>query len=57
MNSQSRYNTHYQEWRRENETHQINTDSESNDGQDSYTSNKSNDNSSDNEILLCQQKV
>jgi hypothetical protein len=39
-----------------NETHQINTDNESNDGQDSYISNKSHDNTSDNEFYFANQK-
>jgi hypothetical protein len=55
-NSQRRYNTHYQERRRENETHQINTDNESNDGQDTYISNRSNDNASNNEFYFAGKK-
>jgi hypothetical protein len=55
-NSQCRYNTRYQERRRENETHQIDTDNESNDGQDTYISNQSNDNASDNEFYFADEK-
>jgi hypothetical protein len=40
----------------ENETHQINTDNESNDGQDTYISNQSNDNASDNEFYFADKK-
>jgi hypothetical protein len=40
----------------ENETHQINTDNESNDGQDTYISNQSNDNASDNEFYFADEK-
>jgi hypothetical protein len=54
--SQHRNSTHYQERRRENETHQIDTDNESNDGQDSYISNQSNDNASDNEFYFANKK-
>jgi hypothetical protein len=55
-NSQHRYNTRYQERRRENETHQIDTHNESNDGQDTYISNRSNDNASDNEFYFAHEK-
>jgi hypothetical protein len=41
---------------RENETHQINTNNESNDGQDIYISNQSNDNASDNEFYFADKK-
>jgi hypothetical protein len=41
---------------RENETHQINTNNESNDGQDIYISNQSNDNASDNEFYFANKK-
>jgi hypothetical protein len=54
--SQHRYITHYQERRRENKTHQIDTDNKSNDGQDSYVSNKSHDNTSDNEFYFADKK-
>jgi hypothetical protein len=40
----------------ENETHQIDTDNESNDGQDTYISNQSNDNASDNEFYFADKK-
>jgi hypothetical protein len=55
-NSQRRYSTRYQERCRENETHQIDTDNESNDGQDTYISNQSNDNASDNEFYFADKK-
>jgi hypothetical protein len=45
-----------QEQCRENETHQINTDNESNDGQDTYISNRSNDNASNNEFHFADKK-
>jgi hypothetical protein len=41
---------------RENETHQIDTDNESNDRQDSYILSKSNDNSSDYEFYFANKK-
>jgi hypothetical protein len=55
-NSQCRYNTCYQEQRRENETHQIDTDNESNDGQETYISNQSNDDASNNEFYFADEK-
>jgi hypothetical protein len=55
-NSQCRYNTRYQERCRENETHQIDTDNESNDGQETYISNQSNDNASNNEFYFADKK-
>jgi hypothetical protein len=55
-NSQRRYSTRYQERCRENETHQIDTDNESNDGQDTYILNQSNDNASDNEFYFADKK-
>jgi hypothetical protein len=45
-----------QEQCRENETHQINTDNESNDGQDTYISNRSNYNASNNEFYFADEK-
>jgi hypothetical protein len=55
-NSQRRYNTRYQEQCIENETHQIDTDNESNDGQDTYILNQRNDNASDNEFYFANKK-
>jgi hypothetical protein len=55
-NSQCRYNTRYKERRRENKTHQINTDNESNNGQETYISNQSNDDASDNEFYFADEK-
>jgi hypothetical protein len=40
----------------EKTTHQIDTDNKSNDGQDPYISNRSNDNASDNEFYLADEK-
>jgi hypothetical protein len=48
--------THYQEQCRENKTHQIDTDNESNDGQESYILNKSHDKTSGSEFYFANEK-